>query len=263
VDLKSQGDIPATDTEMLNALRNLRREDPDNPLWAQMLGFIRFKRGGWEVVDAMYQMNEALDGGATNILPYIVSAEASRLLGNTDRAIETLQRGLEKHPDNLAMLNNLAYAASLSPETLPQALSLVPQLRERAQGDVHIFDTIAHIYLRAGQFEKSEAILKQILSSNKKGTAPWFRARMRQADMELRRPEKADSSEMDKALKEAQAILADAFRHSTRIPDEDILTANKLLAEIQTRLQEEDSSKRQHGSNLSLDAGPEPTATDK
>jgi predicted Zn-dependent protease len=240
VELKSEGSIPATDTEMLHALRSLRRTDPDNPLWAQMLGFIRFKRGGWEVVDAMYQMNAALDGGATNALPYIVSAEASRLLGNTDRAIETLQRGLKKQPGNIAMLNNLAYAASLKPETVSQALSLLPQLQEAARGNVQIRDTVVHIYLRAGQFEQAETILSQILDDSEKGSAPWFRARIRQADMLLRRAESGDPSEMSRALKQAQDILSDAFRHSSGIPDRDILAANKLVSEIQTKLQEQE-----------------------
>jgi exosortase/archaeosortase family protein len=34
------------DAELIAALKAMRTEEPDNPLWAEMLGFIRFKRGG-------------------------------------------------------------------------------------------------------------------------------------------------------------------------------------------------------------------------
>ena len=43
----------ALDADVVQALKSLRIDDAANPLWAQMLGFIRFKRGAGVTVTAL------------------------------------------------------------------------------------------------------------------------------------------------------------------------------------------------------------------
>ena len=75
------------DPEMIEALQNLRREEPSNPLWAEMLGYVRFRRGGWEIVDALSQMTDALSRGAQNF-----SLPSSR------QAVRCPRRSRRNHP---------------------------------------------------------------------------------------------------------------------------------------------------------------------
>ncbi|MBM4148990.1 MAG: hypothetical protein FJ224_08090 [Lentisphaerae bacterium] len=222
VDLKSVGEVD-TDSEMVEALRNLRVGDPDNSRWAQMLGYIRFKRGGWEIVDALYQMNVALEGGATNKVPFVVAAESSRLLGNVDRAADYLRRGLEKHPEDMAMLNNLVYTLAFDPRGLDEALRLAPVLLEKHPDDVLVLDTAALVYLRAERTDEAEALVPRILEKSADGSVAWFRANMYLASISLKRGRPAEADEM----------LRYILQRSAGMPDEDVLAANRLLAEAQ------------------------------
>lgn len=223
VDLKSIDDRIDTDREMVEALRNLRTDDPDNLRWAQTLGYVRFKRGGWEIIDALYQMTVAMDGGATNRTPYVIAAEASRLLGNVERAADFLRRGLQYHPDDLGIMNNLVYTLSFNPETLDEALGLLPEVLARATNDIQVLDTATVVYLRAGQLDKAERTIPGLLDKSEPGSLPWFRARMYLAAIALKRhrPE------------EANEILKGILRHSRQIPDEDVLAASRLLSETE------------------------------
>ncbi len=219
VQLKSDWNSMETDAEMVEALKVLEREDPKNPLWSQMLGYARFQRGGWEVVDSIYQMTAAVEGGATNKIPYMIAAEASRLLGNTDRAADLLRRGLKYHPGNLSMLNNLVYTLSETTNGLAEAVELLPDLIKKAGNDPGILDTIAVVHLRSGQYERADRILRAILRNVTAGTREWFRAKTLIADAAIRRGK----------YEEAEAILREALKSTRAVPNDDVLVANRLL----------------------------------
>ncbi len=224
VGIKSAVDPVATDNEMVEALKVLRRDDPGNPLWAQMLGYVRFQRGGWEVVDALAQMEVALASSPTNLTPYLVAAEAARQLDRVDRAVEILTDAATRFPEDLAVLNNLVYSLALRPETIPRALDLLPRLLERARQDVRVMDTASAVYAGSGLLDQADVILEQILRTAPEGSRSWFRARVRQAEVLLLRgqPEAA-----------AKALTQQVGR-SAGIPDEDMLMATRLLEEAQT-----------------------------
>jgi tetratricopeptide (TPR) repeat protein len=239
VELKvASGDAVATDYDAVSSLQYLREKEPGNPLWAQMLGYVRFNRGGWEVVDSAYEMMAAIENGATNRTPFLVGAEASRLFGNYDRATDLLRKGLRYHPDDLALLNNLTYTLALAPGGSEEAMKYVPLLIQRAQDNPDILDTAAVACLRAGRLDDADRMLSGILAKAAEGTPPWFRARLRQAEVLRERaramPDRApdDIARRSATNAEAAAILKSILKGARGIPDRFVIAANDLLAEL-------------------------------
>ena len=212
----------STEPNMVDALRNLRRSDPDNPKWAQMLGYIRFQRGGWEVVDAMVQMQSAINNGATNQMPYIIASEASRLLENYDRAADILKQGLKHHPNNQVLLNNLAFTLSYSPKHRNALTSMIPMLKGMAHANPQIKDTLAVVYLKTGDLNSAQKTLAEIITHAEPGSPIWFRSKMHLAEIAIKQERKRD----------AMAILKGLLKNLKEIPNEDIMAANALLTQI-------------------------------
>jgi len=226
VELKSQGGVIETDEDMLEALKKLRNEDPKNPMWARLLGVVRFRRGSLEVVDAVSQMKAALDAGSTDRTAYLVGAEAARFLDNFRQASDFLREGRRQHPQDLAMLNNLAYTLSSFPEGAAEAQQLLPELLGPAESNLHVLDTITAIYVRSGQLSLAEKSLYKILSRAEKQSAAWFRAMMQLAQVNLGR---------GNALR-AQMILDEALQDPRQAPEEDIRAARALLERAESEI---------------------------
>jgi exosortase len=224
VELKGDRNKLETDTEMLEVLRRLRTEEPDKPIWAQMLGYVRFARGGWETVEAFEQMDSAIQAGVTNKTAYIVAAEASRLAGNSPRAADILKKALEHYPDDTRILNNLAYTLCFTPEGASEALKLLPRLLKGNENDISVQDTVSLVYLHAGKIDDAEKVAGRILKKVKQETPEWFRARMRLAEVAIARNNRP----------EAATILTDVLKHTHGVPDEDVLAASGLLSKTVT-----------------------------
>ena len=222
--LKYATDEMDADSEMVNALRDLRNSDPKHPLWPQMLGYIRFRRGGKEILDAQFEMSTAIAGGATNLTPYIIAAEVSRLLRNQDQSVRTLRRALGIHPGNLVVLNNLAYTLVQEGTNMTEALSLLPELIPAAEKDPRIRDTVALVYLRNGNVERARETIKQNLQDATPGSPLWFRCQTHLAEIAWKQG--SDQT--------AISMLDQILRSSRNIPDEDILAANTLFTRITT-----------------------------
>lgn len=223
VGLKAANDPVATDNDMVEALKVLRQEEPDDQLWAQMLGYVRFQRGGWEVIDALFQMTDAIQHGATNRTPYVIAAESARLLDRYDRAAELLRQGLGLFPGDTELLNNLTYTLAQDKETIEQALDLLPGLLQKAREDVRILDTASTVYTRSGLVDKAEIIVKEILSRVNQGSRFWFRASVRAAEVSYLRGESGAAAE----------ALRELVRKCGDMPDEDILSATRLMEEVE------------------------------
>ncbi len=214
------------DDDMVEALKRLRRSDPDNALWARMLSFVRFQRGGWEVLDSLNQAFAALEAGATDRMTYIIGAEAARLLRNPDRAGDLLRQGLKRYPGDTVMLNNLAYTLADAPGRADQALDLIPMLLTRTASSPWLIDTVALVYLRNDRLEEAEQALGWITKEPKPGTPEAFRYRLRQAEIAFQRDE----------LQETVDILRAILRGSKGIGDEEIMNANRLLSKADETL---------------------------
>jgi len=233
INVKYAGQRIDADEDMIEALKKLRQNEPGNLVWAQILGYVRFMRGGLDTVDSLSQMTSVIDAGATNKIPYIIAAEAARQLGNHERAGEFLRAGLKLHPGNLEMFNNLVYTLALSPRTginsLPNTLSpqqaaveMIPELTRIGGDDPRVMDTVATAYIQAGLPDKAERAIAHILAKSKEGSHLWFRARLHTACIAAKKGK----------LAEAETILREILRSSREVPDEDIINANKLLMEV-------------------------------
>ncbi|MDP6523604.1 MAG: archaeosortase/exosortase family protein [Kiritimatiellia bacterium] len=223
VRLKSDTEPIDIDNEMVEALKVLRRDDSENPLWAQILGYVRFQRGGWEVIDALQQMTTAIEYGATNRTPYVIAAESARLLDGLDRATELLREGLSRYPNDMGMMNNLVFTLSLAPEGIEEALDRLPALMQQARNSLQVLDTASVVYTRSGLLDDAETILKQILLKVEEGSRSWFRASTRSAEVKLLR------GDAKAALKDLHTLI----HHSAGMPDDDVLVLTRLIDEAE------------------------------
>lgn len=224
VRLKSSAQPVSTDSAMINALRNLRRTDPDNPLWAEMLGYVSYRLGGADMVHALYQMTAAIDGGATGPTPYVIAAEAARYIGNFARGEDLLRQGLARNPDNMTLLNNLAYMLGADKDTVGQALQLLPSLMQREPDNPAVLDTAAVTYITAANYDLAKEMLDRMEAVVDRSDPFWFRARSRRAEVLVAQKSKA----------EALLLLEDLLKHTHGMPDEDVLAASTLLDELQS-----------------------------
>jgi len=224
--LKIAGESVETDAQMVEALKQLRESDPQNVIWTRILGYVRFRRGGWEVIDALEQMSIVLKSGQSDRLPYLIAGEAARVLGNYDRSVEVLRRGLQIFPDDIVLLNNLAYSLSLQPGGAGKAMEYVPRLLREGGDDLHVLDTAISVCIRSGEVELAEQLIGQAVKLAPEGSALWFRARLSEAEMQLTRG----------SIERAHSIVRDLLRQSKGIPDEDILRANRLFYRVEEEL---------------------------
>ncbi len=229
VELKTSDGELETDMGMVEALQTLHRRHPREMRWAEMLGYVRFHRGGWELVDALYQMTAVLASGATNRTPVVIGAEAARLLGNYGRAAEILRRGLELHPGDVTMLNNLAYTLAQSPAGYLDALRMVPRLETVGGDNPGVLDTIAYVQYRNQDLARAAKTAGRVLQIGEPRSRCRFRARrmLAQIALEDHRPEEADM------------ILRALLRSIPKgIPDEDIVEASITSRQVMEALEE-------------------------
>lgn len=223
------GSLDKPDWDVLFALGRLRALEPHNPLWMEMLGRAKFMAGGLNNLDARDQIKDAMSAGHTNATAYVLLAEVERRLGNSKDAVVTLKQGLKLFPDDLAMLNNLAYTLGENPDTLPDALALVPQLLKAGGRNTDVLDTVQLIYIRSGktvQAEQSIAGELQIVAENSQA---WAKARLRLAQVRMK----------EGKVDVARAIIADLVKSvSLDIPADDLYDLGKLMVEIEERLWE-------------------------
>jgi exosortase len=252
VALKSSDDILDEDPEMINALRQLSDAEPGNPRWAHLLGYIRYRRGGWEILDAFQQMNTAIESGLTNRSAYVYAAEASRQLGNPARGADLLKTALKKYPDDPGILNNLIYTLACVRDTISgqtnmisaagwpadgrslasaqaykEALDLIPRLLRILPDDANALDTAAFACLQAGRTAE----------------AKHHASRMRDiAGSDELLLLKADILEADIALREGRfhdtiALIEKFIKKPMNISQEDLVRVNVMWSE---------ATKRQH-----------------
>ena len=231
VDLKSAEGEPDTDFDMVEALKNLRQSEPENYYWAQLLGYVRYKRGGWEILDAFNQKNAALSGGVTNRIVFGVAAEASRFLGNTERAADILRSAVSFYPDDRVLLNNLVYVLTRTPQGLAEARARLPRLLAGAADDPRILDTATAVYVADRDEQAAQEAIAATLTMVETGTPLWFRARMHAAELAARGGRAQD-------YEQAIETLRDALRACASLPDDDAVDASRLIAMWNDRMTE-------------------------
>ena len=208
-----------TSDETSRTLQTLINEEPENPLWLQIQGYLFLQRGGMDLPGAFRQAAAAVKAGATNATPFLVAAEAARRLGDIPNAIAMLREGLRHHPDHLAMQNNLVDLLSLAPATLAQAGPLLTDLLMRAPADPAILDTAAGVYLQQSQFKEAERILDRLQLGAPPFSPRWTSSRLRRAEMAL----------IQKKWAEAERIAREIIKNGKGLSNDQVHRAQLLL----------------------------------
>jgi|GEM_PF-4257015 len=208
-----------TSDENSRTLQTLINQDPENPLWLQIQGYLFLQRGGMDIPGAFRQAAAAVKAGATNATPFLVAAEAARRLGDIPNAIAMLQDGLRHHPDHLAMQNNLVDLLSLDPSTLAQAGPLLTDLLMRAPSDPVILDTAAGVYIQQSQFKEAERMLDRLQLGAAPFSPRWTSSRLRRAEMAL----------LQKKWAETERIAREIIKNGKGLSNDQVHRAQLLL----------------------------------
>lgn len=219
VKLKHANDGLSTDSETIEALSSLRRNDPKNIRWAEMLGYIRFQRGDWEVMDALEEMTFAIKHGSKQKMTYIIAAESARLIKDYDQAVSLLREGLKTYPNDKTLRNNLAYILAQTKDGQAEAKDIIEKLITEAPNNIHILDTATVIFIKNHQLEKAKSIISDTLTKTTQGSDIYFRTKTHQANIAM--------LENDHA--KAKAILEKIVASADDIPKYDLIEASDLL----------------------------------
>lgn len=223
VQIKTDGEKIDTDTEMMEALNNLREEDPENPLWAEMLGCVRYSRGGGSILEAMYQMELAIKQGSASRNAYLVAAESARQIGNYEKAVEFLKEAMKLYKNDITVLNNLVYTLASAPGREQELSEYLPEFEKSAGDSPAMLDTLVSACVVTRQYDKAEKVIESILEKVPESGASWFRAKMHQAEIALH----------NDMPNRAGIILRQILNNSKGVSNEDVLQANRLLEECE------------------------------
>lgn len=229
INLKCRDGNIDSDAETLNALHNMHSLEPKNPHWIEMLGYAYFKRGGGDMVDALYHLSSAIDMGSTNKSVYILAGEAACQLGNIQRASHVLKIAYEKYPKDLTLLTQLTYVLSLNPDKTEEAMKYLSNLPAQDNYDLDVMDKIASVHLNCGKLDQSERISCEVLDHVEKYSILWFRSNLRIADISVRRKNTA----------KAYTILTQILPHPDNVPAQEAAFANNLLEKCRIIMEEE------------------------
>ncbi len=213
-----------SDSNVIHALRQLRQAEPDNTFWTELLGFVRYTRGGSDIREGSFEMRNAIQAGSTNRLAFLIAADGLRHANRAMDAAGILQQGLAIHPEDPVMINNLAYILAENPDTAPQAAQWIATLIPMADENPEIRDTLAFVLLRNNDLEAARELLSRNLREAPPDSRIWFRSQMHLAELLWRQ-----------GRTQVAASMLEQLLHGARnIADEDLLAANRLLVHIRT-----------------------------
>jgi tetratricopeptide (TPR) repeat protein len=177
-----------SDPDVVRALEGLAAQYPTEGLWAQRLGEIYFMQGKTERAMGVLQDAIAREQGQKQADPrvYLLASESARREGNLVKAVQFLRLARARYPDNINVLNNLAYTLAQTPGTVGEAVALLPELLRNGKEDFAICDTVALVYLRAGDLKAAEEYMLKSLSYVKKGDYAWLEVYLNAAEAQIK-----------------------------------------------------------------------------
>ena len=177
-----------TDADVIYALERLTAQYPQEGIWEERLGDAYFEGGQLEKALDVLEDAIAREEGKkqASVRTFLLAAEAARREGRLDRAAKILRIGSLKYPDDVNVLNNLAYVLAQNPQTVRDALALVPALVQKGRDDFAIYDTAALVYMRSGDLVNAERYMKKALSLVRQGDYAWLEVYLNAAETRLK-----------------------------------------------------------------------------
>ncbi len=152
------------DADIIKALQYLSEHNPQEREWAERLGFVYFeKRDTRRALTVLAPVIDK-DRSKLRVQSLLMAAEAARIEGDHNRAVEILESAYSMHPDRVNVLNNLVYTLLEDPSTVSRAQELLPLLLEMGQDSFPVLDTAAMVYLRMGQVDRARDYMERALS---------------------------------------------------------------------------------------------------
>ncbi len=146
-----------------------------SPIPKLLLAFASNERGEYDLAIGELDKAYTLAGNNRELIIEITSLLASVYYkqGDTERAFNTFDKGLELSPDNAAMLNNYAYYLSEENIRLKEALSMIEDCLKIESNSTYL-DTYAWILYKLGKYRKANDIMSGLSLNGTMETADHY-----------------------------------------------------------------------------------------
>jgi exosortase/archaeosortase family protein len=176
------------DPDVVRALEGLASRYPKERVWAERLGEMYFQKGQTDRALGVLEDAIAREEGKKQAAArtYAMAAEAARREGNLAKAVKILQFGRVVYPEDVNLLNNLIYTLAQDPMLARDAIPLLPEFLKRVKEDFAMYDTVALVYLRAGELKQAEQYMNKALSLVKRSDYAWLEVYLNAAEAQIR-----------------------------------------------------------------------------
>ncbi len=168
---------------LTRALESLIMSEPDAPEWGLRLGSLYFRNGLFDLSRRAFGKWVLAPPTGIGSGMLIMMAESARRSGDLSRSIAVLREAWRRYPDDIHVVNSLAYTLAQSPVTAAEARTFLPRLME-APSSASILDTIAVIRMRTGEMEAVHKASKEAVARLKPGDPHWREIHLNAAEIE-------------------------------------------------------------------------------
>lgn len=116
-------------------------------------------------MDIIIGAGEAVSGDPKACNAHLDAAERARAAGNKDQMLSEMRKAVNADPSSVDAMFGLAYALDLVGEE-HEAMSLYERCVERSPAPVNALINLAVMYEDAGDFQRSEKCLRQVLDTD-------------------------------------------------------------------------------------------------
>src|SRR5262249_31012622 len=109
---------------------------------------------------------DAARANPQSTLPLVDLAQLYEASGNGAGAAATYREALARSPDDLVILNNLAYLLARDPSKLTEAGALAERAHRRAPRSPGVADTLGWILFQQGSLDRATQLLEQAARSS-------------------------------------------------------------------------------------------------
>jgi Flp pilus assembly protein TadD len=122
------------------------------------------KKSAGDINGAIQSFNKASQLEPGNFLSHLDLAMAYEQTGRDEDARKSYEDAIKIQPDNVEVLNNLAYLKADGGVDLDQALTYAKQAQQKRPSDPNVMDTVALIYIRKNLTDDSLRLLRHLVS---------------------------------------------------------------------------------------------------